>query len=409
MTLAPKSASTEPGLPTSIGNLVPQDVSALEAILRMDDFRGPDAEWSPFLPFMSWLITSLKPGVTVDLGFEGGSSFHAICQAAQNLETPARCIVVLLAVPGQSGQERELAEQQFNVLVSDSATQFGSMVKGIVEAGEVFTADVPPIDLLHLSLPKDEGRSPNYLQSWVERMVPGAVLVVTSTNSGSGSEYTATCRHVADQLPSTVISLGPTTEIFVAQIPVEGTTPLIDLLDSAPAAFHRLFALFAERSAYRHVLGPEPASPSDVITFIDSLKEARQTEREAFKIALDATRETIATLMRESVTLKTELVEQREQARLDMELMRDEYFGRLDELTARLSTSAARYTRELTTKELALEAQRHETELLAGEAAEAQRRIAELLHSSSWRMTAPVRLFSRLVGTRAKGSSLRQD
>jgi hypothetical protein len=386
----------------------------------MDDFRGPDAEWSPFLPFMSWLISSLKPGVTVDLGFEGGSSFHAICQAAQNLETPARCIVVLLTAPGQSGQERELAERQFNVLVSDSATQFGSMVKGIVEAGEVFTAEVPPIDLLHLSLSKDEGRSPSYLQSWVERMVPGAVLVVTSTNSGSGSEYTATRRYVADQLPSTVISLGPTTEIFVAQIPVEGTTPLIDLLDNAPAAFHRLFALFAERSAYRHVLGPEPASPSDVITFIDSLKEGRQTEREAFKIALDATRETIATLMRESATLKSELLdlkdranrelaEQREQARLDMVLMRDEYFGRLDELTARLSTSAARHAREITTKELALEAQRHETEVFAGEAAEAQRRIAELLSTSSWRMTAPVRLLSRLVGTRAKAPSLRQD
>ena len=268
--------------------------------------------------------------------------------------------------------------------------------------------------------PKIESRSPSYLQSWVERMVPGAVLVVTSTNSGSGSEYTATRRYVADQLPSTVISLGPTTEIFVAQIPVEGTTPLIDLLDNAPAAFHRLFALFAERSAYRHVLGPEPASPSDVITFIDSLKEVRQTEREAFKIALDATRETIATLMRESATLKSELLEfrdranrelaeQKEQARLDMVLMRDEYFGRLDELTARLSTSAARHAREITTKELALEAQRHETEVFAGEAAEAQRRIAELLSTSSWRMTAPVRLLSRLVGTHAKGPSLRQD
>ena len=333
----------------------------------MDDFGGPDATWSPFLPFMSWLISSLKPGVTVDLGFEGGSSFHVICQVAQNLESPTRCIAVLLATPGQNGQEREQAVRQFNVLVSESVTQFGSMVKGIIEAEQFFTAEVPPIDLLHLSLSKDGGRSPNYLQDWIERMVPGAVLVVTSTNSASGSEYAATRRYVADQLPSTVISLGPTTEIFVAQTPVEGTTPLVDLLDNVPAAVRRLFALFAERSAYRHVLGSEPASPSEVNAFIDSLKEGRQAEREAFRIALEATRETIAALARESATLRSELlelrergsrelVEQREQAQREKELARNEYFGRLDELTARLSTSAARYAREQTSMELALEA-----------------------------------------------------
>ena len=418
MTIAPKSASSETGLPTSVANLIHQDVSALEAIFRMDDFGGADAKWSPFLPFMSWLISSTKPGVTADLGFEGGPSFHAICQAAQNLESPTRCIAVLLAAPGQTGDEREQVVRQFNVLLSDSATQFGSMVKGIVEAEQFFTAEVPQIDLLHLSLSKEGGRSPNYLQNWIERMVPGAVFVVTSTNSGSGSEYTATRRYVADQLPSTVISLGPTTEVFVAQIPVEGTTPLIDLLDNAPAAVRRLFTLFAERSAYRHVLGSDPASPSDVTAFIDSLKEARQTEREAFKVALEATRETIATLARQSAMLKSELlefkdrasrelVEQREQAQVEMELMRTEYFGRLDELTARLSTSAARHARELTSMELALEGREHEAEVLAGEAAEARRRIDELLGSSSWRMTAPVRLLSRLVGPRAKGPSQR--
>lgn len=102
-----------------------------------------------------------------------------------------------------------------------------------------------------------------------------------------------------------------------------------------------------------------------------------------------------------------ELVEQREQAQVEMELMRTEYFGRLDELTARLSTSAARHARELTSMELALEGREHEAEVLAGEAAEARRRIDELLGSSSWRMTAPVRLLSRLVGPRAKGPSQR--
>ena len=47
--------------------------------------------------------------------------------------------------------------------------------------------------------------------------------------------------------------------------------------------------------------------------------------------------------------------------------MQNEYFGRLDELSAKLSTSAAHYNRELTDGSSQLERVEREAEILAGE------------------------------------------
>ncbi len=216
--------------------------------------------------------------------------------------------------------------------------------------------------------------------------------------------------YIADLVPSTVIGLGVSAEILVAQMPLDGATPLVEFLRNAPSGFRGLFALLAERDAFRHILGPEATSPSALRALIDSLEENRRHERETFQFALEATRETMATLATQSGILRDELIDYKEQARLEKAVMQDEYFGRLDELTAKLSTSAARYTRELTIRELALEAREREAERLAGEAAEAQRRLTELLSTSSWRITAPLRLLSRLAGPgRAKDQLPQHD
>jgi hypothetical protein len=412
VTIAPQSGSSELGSSKSVENLLSQDAAALEAILRTDDLPIANSTWSPFLPFLSWLVSLLNPELTVDLGFEADSPFHAVWRAAQRLESPSKCIVVLLAQARQSEQERRSAEQRFNAVIAQSALRFGGTLEGAVEPegpvdeGGAATSGFPPIHLLHLGLSHEEGRAPSYLQKWIGRMAPGGVLVIPNTRSTASSEFAEARRYVADRVPSTVIRFGPSSEILVAQVPRNGATPLVDLLDEAPPAFRGLFALFAERSEFRHVLGPEPVSPSALSAFITSLHESRQTERETFQIALNATRETMATLAKESGGLRAELAEFKEQASLEKAAMLDEYFGRLDELTAKLSTSAARYTRELTIRELALEAREREAEMLAGEAAEAQRRVAELMHSSSWRITAPVRLLSRLIGSgRARDAS----
>lgn len=124
-------------------NFVYQDVAVLEAILRMDDLRVADANWSPFLPFMSWLIPSLNPEVTVDLEFEVQSSFHTIWEVAQPADLTSKCIVVLLAVSGRTDQGRQAEVRRFKALISDSATRLGGTLESAIEEDDVLASGFP--------------------------------------------------------------------------------------------------------------------------------------------------------------------------------------------------------------------------------------------------------------------------
>ena len=77
-----------------------------------------------------------------------------------------------------------------------------------------------------------------------------------------------------------------------------------------------------------------------------------------------------------------------------------EFLDRLDVLSAKISTSAARYSAQLEEKDRLLE--QHEQRVLAyaGIAAAAQSVIDDVHRSSSWRVTAPLRLMSRMMGRR---------
>jgi hypothetical protein len=413
VTLTPQPSRPDPGLPTSLDGLLRHDAAALEAILSTDDLAVENARLSAFLPFLAWLISSLKPALTVDLGFEVDSTFHATWRAAQRTKSPARCVAVLLAEAGQTAQERESMVRKFNDRIAESAIRSDGRLEGAVEDLGQFggedddnTDGFPPIHLLHVGLSQDETREPQYLGKWIDRVTPGGVIVVPDTQMTGGGQFSAMHRYVADRVPATVLSIGATADVLVAQVPLGDATALIDLLRQAPPAFRGLFALFAERSEFRHLLGPEPASPMAVSALLESLTESRRVERETFQVALRTSRETMAALATQSGMLRAELMESKEQAAIEKAVMQNEYFGRLDELGAKLSTSAAHYSREITERELEIAARVRQAEILAGEAAEAQRKLAELLTSSSWRVTAPVRLLSRLMGSaRSKNAS----
>jgi hypothetical protein len=386
--------------------LLRHDAAALEAILRTDDLAVENARLSAFLPFLAWLISSLNPELTVDLGFEVDSTFHAIWRAAQRSESPAKCIAVLMAEPGQTKQQRESMVRRFNDLIAESAIRSGGALEGAVEdlgnpirEGDDNTDGFPPIHLLHVGLSREETGEPQYLGKWIDRVAPGGVIVMPDTQTTGSGQFSAVHRYVADHLPTTVLGIGPTADVLVAQVPLANATPLVDLLRNAPPAFRGLFALFAERSEFRHLLGPEPVSPTAIRALLESLAESRRVERETFQVALRTSRETMATLATESGMLRAELTESKEQASMEKIVMQNEFFGRLDELGARLSTSAAHYNRELTERELEIAARVRQAEFLAGEAAEAQRKVDEILSTTSWRLTAPVRLLSRLMGS----------
>jgi hypothetical protein len=402
VTLAPQPPSPEPILPTSLESLLRHHADALEAILRTDDLAPTNERWSPFLPFLSWLISSVAPALTVDLSFEVDPTFHALWRSAQPADSSSRCIAVLLARAGQPDQDRTALVREFNDLIAASAIRSDGALEGAVEheggADAPISEGFPPVNLLHVGLSGDPTQQPQYLQKWIDRLAPGGVLVIPNTQPAA-PVFSMLHRYIGDRLPTTIVEIGQTADVLVAQLPVGDAAPLVDHLRSAPPAFRGLFALFAERSEFRHLLGPDPASPWAVRAVLEELAESRRVERETFEVALRASRETMATLATEAGMLRAELLETKAQASDEKATMQNEFFGRLDEISAKLSTSAAHYNREIALRDVALEARERQAEVLAGEAAEAQRKVAELLNTSSWRMTAPVRLLSRLMGS----------
>ena len=129
--------------------------------------------------------------------------------------------------------------------------------------------------------------------------------------------------------------------------------------------------------------------------------ERQQTEREVFLSALRAYKELSERLGLEVAQTRSELATLAEEARIERTRLLQEFLDRLDVLTAKISTSAARYESELTAKDLLIEDNERRAEAYAGQAANAQSIIEDMHRSTSWRVTAPVRLLSRLLARRA--------
>jgi hypothetical protein len=148
-------------------------------------------------------------------------------------------------------------------------------------------------------------------------------------------------------------------------------------------------------------LGDDAIPPHAVRAIVTELVDRQHSEREVFLSALRAYKDLSERLAMEATDARIELAAQAEAAQLERAQMLKEFLDRLDVLTAKISTSAARYESELAMKDVLLEDVERRAEVYAGHAANAQSVIDDIRRSTSWRVTAPVRLLSGLLARRA--------
>jgi hypothetical protein len=192
-----------------------------------------------------------------------------------------------------------------------------------------------------------------------------------------------------------------TTEAVIAQRPLDDDTPVVDMLRKAPFAVGAFLALFGEQIELQHLLHDEPEPSQAVRALIGQVIDQQHAEREAFLSALRVYKEETTRLNAEVVASRNELTQQIEAARQEREHLVAEFLDRVDHLSSKISTSASRYESELAQKDVLIEDRERRVEIYAGQAADAQSTIDDIHRSTSWRITMPVRLLSRMLAKRA--------
>jgi hypothetical protein len=187
--------------------------------------------------------------------------------------------------------------------------------------------------------------------------------------------------------------------------PLDGAPILEEFLlldpENVPPAVGNLLAVFREPIDSYEQLGDEAISAQAVRAIVTEIVTRQRTEREVFVAALGAYKDLTERLAVEVADARSELSAQAEMAQLERAQLLQEFLDRLDLLTAKISTSAGRYEAELADKNVLLEDRERRVEIYAGQAINAQNMLADIQRSTSWRVTAPVRLLSRMLARRA--------
>jgi hypothetical protein len=339
----------------------------------------------PFAPLVSWVIAAARPTVTVVLGGPDARSVHAASHAAAQVDGTVH------AVPFVGGAADEALGGE------TTPTPANLVVHASDTAALAALGGVPGVGVLHVSLAED-GATPPDLTPWFDLLLPGAVLVVTSPASDLSSSYADAKLLVSQRFESTTLTLGLTAEALVAQVPVEGAAPVVDRLRRGPASLGGVIALLDQQL---ETAALDDAVDGETARAVVARLVARQSaERDAYRSALLAYREMHARLSQELAEARGELAQQVEAARREREHLVGEFMDRLDVLSAKISTSASKARSDLELKERELQAKEEILLAYAGRAAEAEAVIADMRRSSSWRVTAPVRLLSRVLRER---------
>ena len=326
MTRTQKSAPEESavGAQSKQGGL--PEVGVFEELLHVEPFRPVEPTGHRFSLLVSWLIATGRPTVTVELGPGDRASLASTCDAVSRLGAGARCLAVRFTA--SSASTRSQADT-FGETVNECRKRFGSLLTAYDDEVESLTtlAAEANVDLLHVTfIDSDDQLSPD-LSRWFRVMARGATVVVTSTAADRSSSFAQAKRLVSDRYPSVCMSLGSTTEALVAQVPIDGSAPIVDLLQDVPSAVGSLLAMFGEpREAHEH-LGDEPIPPHAVRVLVAGLLEQQRTEWEALLSALTAYKDLSAQLAVDVADARRELTAQAESARLEREHLVDGISG----------------------------------------------------------------------------------
>jgi hypothetical protein len=182
-------------------------------------------------------------------------------------------------------------------------------------------------------------------------------------------------------------------------------TPAVEFLKNMPTTVDIFLAVLGEEVTIREDLAENALPAAGLRALVGRLMDQQLTEREAFRSALQAYVDLTERLSLDLADARSELATQLEAARVEREQLVRGFFDRFDELTAKISTSASKYSAQLADKDREIENQERRVEAYAARAADARSVLDDMKASTSWRLTAPLRFASHVLARqRARGS-----
>src|ERR1035437_8421569 len=144
--------------------------------------REAQSAWTEHVPFAFWLVDVLRPSTVVELGTHNGVSYSAICQAVKSLGLPTRCY----AVDTWKGDEHagfypEEVYRAFAAFHDRRYSAFSRLVRSTFDEALPHFED-RSIDLLHIDGFHTYDSVRHDFESWFPKLSPNAVILFHDTN-----------------------------------------------------------------------------------------------------------------------------------------------------------------------------------------------------------------------------------
>lgn len=138
--------------------------------------------WIGHLPFAAWIIKEVSPRVFVELGTHTANSYFSFCQAVSEFYLPTKCFAVdTWQGDDHSGSYDDTVFDQVNIWNRERYAAFSCLLRMTFDDAQPHFAD-GSIDLLHIDGFHTYEAVRHDFETWLPKLAPGAVVLFHDTN-----------------------------------------------------------------------------------------------------------------------------------------------------------------------------------------------------------------------------------